>query len=90
HTHEEMVAIIGGVLGRPLRHEEIPPDQATGHLVRAGLPPAFVHALMARYARGAGRPATVTGEVDRILHRPARTFPQWAADHTHLFTGAHS
>ncbi|NUT46353.1 MAG: NAD(P)H-binding protein [Saccharothrix sp.] len=88
HTHREMVAIIGDALGRPLRHQEIPPDQAGEHLIRAGLPPAFVHALMARYARGAGLPATVTDEVHRILGRPARTLARWAADHTHLFTGA--
>ncbi|MFD0204909.1 MULTISPECIES: NAD(P)H-binding protein [Saccharothrix] len=88
HTHADLVAIIGDALGRPLRHEEIPTGQATDHLVRAGLPPAFAHALMDRYARGAGLPATVTGEVDKILRRPARTFARWATDHTHLFTGA--
>lgn len=87
HTHAELVAIIGDVLGRPLRHREVPPGQAADGMVRAGLPPAFVHALMARYARGAGLPATVTDEVDKILRRPARTFAEWVADHTRLFTG---
>jgi uncharacterized protein YbjT (DUF2867 family) len=50
----------------------------------------FAHALMARYARGAGLPATVTGEVDKILRRPARTYPDWVADHLDMFTGDHS
>jgi uncharacterized protein YbjT (DUF2867 family) len=90
HTHAELVAILGDALGRPLRHQEVPPDLAVDGMVRAGLPAAFVHALMDRYARGAGLPATVTGEVDKILRRPARTFAEWAADHTALFTGAQS
>ena len=88
HTHAELVALLGDALGRPLRHQEIPPDQAIEHLVLAGLPPTFAHALMDRYARGAGLPATVTGAVEDILRRPARTFADWAVDHTHLFTGA--
>jgi uncharacterized protein YbjT (DUF2867 family) len=90
HTHDELVAIIGDVLGRPLRYQEIPPEQAIAHFVRAGLPEPFAHALMARYARGAGLPATVTGEVDKILRRPARTYPDWVADHLDMFTGDHS
>jgi hypothetical protein len=36
---------------------------------------------MARYARGVGQPAPVTGEVEKILGRPARTYAQWVADH---------
>jgi hypothetical protein len=42
-------------------------------MIQRGLPQAFVDALMARYARGVGPAETVTGEVERILGRPART-----------------
>jgi uncharacterized protein YbjT (DUF2867 family) len=84
-THKEMVEIIGEVTGQPLRFEEVPPEVAAGRLVANGRPAAFVNALMVRYQRGAGRPAEVTDEVERILGRPARTFAEWVADHADAF-----
>jgi uncharacterized protein YbjT (DUF2867 family) len=84
-THEEMVADIGEVIGRPLRFEEVPPEIAARGLVANGLSEAFVAALMARYERGAGEAAPVTDEVERILYRPARSFAQWIADHADAF-----
>ena len=87
-THEEMVAIIGDVMGRPLRYEEIPPEAVKQGMVQRGFPEPFVEALMARYARGVGQPAPVTGEVEKILGRPARTYAQWVADHADAFRAA--
>lgn len=84
-THQEMVAVIGEVIGRPLTFQEVPPELAARGLVANGLPEAFVNALMARYARDAGKPALVTDEVERILGRPARGFAQWVADHADAF-----
>jgi uncharacterized protein YbjT (DUF2867 family) len=80
-THQQMVAIIGEVIGRPLRYQEIPPAAAEQGMVRAGMPEPFVQALMARYAREIGQAAPVTGEAERILGRPARTYAEWVADH---------
>ena len=87
-THEEMVAIIGDVMGRPLRYEEIPPEVVKQGMVQRGFPEPFVEALMARYARGVGQPAPVTGEVEKILGRPARTYAQWVSDHADAFGAA--
>ncbi|TCO33993.1 uncharacterized protein YbjT (DUF2867 family) [Kribbella steppae] len=84
-THEEQVAVIGTVLGRSLTFVEVPAEAAAEGLVARGIPGAFVTALMARYARGAGQPAEVTDQVERILGRPARTFADWVGDHTHAF-----
>jgi len=86
-THQQMVAIIGEVLGRPLRYQEIPPEAAGKGMTASGLPEPFVQALMARYAREASEPAPVTGEVERILGRPARTYAEWVADHAAAFQG---
>jgi hypothetical protein len=52
-----MVAIIGEVLGRPLRYQEVPPEAAGQGMTASGLPEPFVQALMARYAREASEPA---------------------------------
>jgi uncharacterized protein YbjT (DUF2867 family) len=84
-SHEQMVAIIGEVLGRPLHYQELPPDAAKQGMVAHGLPEPFVRALLARYAREIGQAAPVTGEVGRILGRPARTYAEWVADHADAF-----
>ncbi|NYI04508.1 NAD(P)H-binding protein [Allostreptomyces psammosilenae] len=86
-THAEQVAVIGRVLGRPLRYQEVPPEAATRGMVRAGLPEPFVTALMARYARGLGRPTPPTDDVAEVLGRPARRYAQWVADHAAAFRG---
>lgn len=85
--HVEMVAILGEVLGRPLRYEEIPPEAVIRAMTANGIPEAFVTGLMARYARELPYPAPLTGEVERVLGRPALTFAEWAADHAADFTG---
>jgi len=56
-TQQEMLAIIGEVIGRPLRYQKIPPEVARQGMVERGFPEPFVQALMARYARDAGHPA---------------------------------
>jgi uncharacterized protein YbjT (DUF2867 family) len=84
-THRQLVAVIGEVLGRPLRYQELPPEAATQGMLAQGLPEPFVRALMVRYARGLGQAAPVTGEVERILGRPARTYAQWVTDHADAF-----
>ena len=80
-THQQLVAIIGEVLGRPLRYQELPPQAAKQGMIAQGLPEPFVEALLARYARGVGQAASVSGEVERILGRPARTYAEWVTDH---------
>jgi uncharacterized protein YbjT (DUF2867 family) len=84
-THEEMIAVLGEALGKPLRYQEVPPEAARHGMVANGFPEAFVESLLARYAKGAGEPAPVTGEVDKILGRPARTFSEWASDNVAAF-----
>jgi uncharacterized protein YbjT (DUF2867 family) len=85
-THEEMVATIGDVIGRPLRFQEIAPETAARGMIARGFPEPFVTALMARYAMYAGQVQhPPTGEVEKILGRPARTFREWVADHATAF-----
>ena len=84
-THQQMVATIGEAIGRPLRYQEIPPAAAEQGMVQQGIPAPFVHALLARYARELPQAAPVTGEVERILGRPALTYAEWVADHAAAF-----
>lgn len=84
-TQEEMVATIGRVLGRDVRFEPVPAEVAATGMARQGHRPEFVAALLARYDRENGRPAHVSGDVEKVLGRPARTFADWVADHADLF-----
>jgi uncharacterized protein YbjT (DUF2867 family) len=84
-SHAEMVATIGSVIGRPLRYQEIAPEVVKRGMIANGFSEPFVEALLARYARGIGQAAPVTGEVERILGRPARTYAAWVADHADAF-----
>lgn len=84
-THERLVATIGRVLGRELRYSEVPASVAAAGMVAHGQRPEFVAALMARYERENGRPAHVSGDVEKVLGRPARTFADWVADHAEYF-----
>jgi uncharacterized protein YbjT (DUF2867 family) len=85
-THEDMVAIIGDIIGRRLRYEEIPPQAASERMVAHGFPEPFVTALMARYAKHAALPQfPPTGEVEKILGRPALSYAEWVADHAAAF-----
>ncbi|KAB8181906.1 NAD(P)H-binding protein [Microbispora catharanthi] len=85
-SHEEMVDVIAAALGRPLRFEEVPSRAVAAHLIGMGLPEPFVRALMARYDHYAGRDQhPPTGEMDKVLGRPARTYADWVADHVAAF-----
>lgn len=59
--------------------------RSRGAMPPRGFPESFVEALMARYAKRVGRPAPVTGEVGKVLVRPALTYAEWAADHAATF-----
>jgi len=72
----EQISTIGSVIGRSLRIEEMPPDEA-----RRDIP----NMLLAAWAAAIGQPAFVTSTVAEITRAPARTFRDWATDHAAEF-----
>jgi uncharacterized protein YbjT (DUF2867 family) len=89
-TNAELVGVIGAVLGRPLRYQEIAPD-----IVRQGVRQGFVglgftaefaDAYMSMLAETLDKPALVTWDVEKILGRPALTFADWVSEHRAVFT----
>lgn len=83
-THAEQVAIIGEVIGRPLRYEEMPPDTFRS-MVAERASPAVADMLLNAWNASVGLPAYVTDTVAAVAGRPARAFRQWAADHADAF-----
>jgi uncharacterized protein YbjT (DUF2867 family) len=79
------VRAIGDVIGRPLRFEELTPDEFRR---AASAWPGAAEMLLAAWRATIGHPAFVTSAVQEILGSPARTFDQWASDHADAFAGA--
>ncbi len=66
---------------------DVPPGVARRQMLDAGMDPAFVQvAIDGRTFAAAGRNATVTDHVAKVLGQPPRTFTTWAVDHLHAFT----
>jgi uncharacterized protein YbjT (DUF2867 family) len=78
----EQVATIGEVIGRPLRFEEMSPEEVRREW-RA--PAAAVDMLLNAWAAAIGQPALVTSRVAEITGTPARTFRDWVTDHAEEF-----
>ena len=79
-SQSEQLSIIGEVTGRPLRMEEISPEDARTELLPI-MPAAGISMLLDAWAAAIGQPAFVTSAVRALTGAPARTFRDWAADH---------
>jgi uncharacterized protein YbjT (DUF2867 family) len=80
----EQVAILAGVLGRPLSSEAQPDDEARAEM-SAAMPAEYVDAFFRFYADGELDESMVLPAVPDLTGRPARTFGQWAAAHAAVF-----
>jgi uncharacterized protein YbjT (DUF2867 family) len=85
-TNSEMVQIIGAVLGRSLRYQEVPGEFVRQRFTGIGFSAEFADAYLEFVQATVDKPALVTNEVEKILGRPAGTFAEGVAAHRHLFT----
>jgi uncharacterized protein YbjT (DUF2867 family) len=77
--------ILGQVLGRELRFEAQPDDEARNEMA-ASMPREYVDAFFNFYAEGALDDSVVLPTYQDLTGRPPRTFEQWARVHAHAFT----
>jgi uncharacterized protein YbjT (DUF2867 family) len=82
-SQAEQVQIIGEVLGRQIRFEELTPDEFRSE-TDATWPRPVVDMLLDAWAATMGRPAFVSPAVPDILGS-ARTFRQWVTDNGTAF-----
>ncbi|MFC5182323.1 SDR family oxidoreductase [Actinomadura harenae] len=82
----DMAETLGRVLGRRIETVALTSDDYRARLTAAGLDPGFVRTAVdgARLVASGGN-AVVTGDVERVLGRPARTFADWATAHRAAF-----
>jgi uncharacterized protein YbjT (DUF2867 family) len=85
-SQAEQVSIIGDVLGRRIKFEELSPDEFRSE-TEASWPRPAVDMLLAAWGATIGHPAYVTSTVAEILGLAPRSFRQWAADHATAFMG---
>ncbi|OMC15313.1 MULTISPECIES: NAD(P)H-binding protein [unclassified Mycobacterium] len=84
-TNVELVNVIGAVLGRPLRYQEVPADVVRQRFIGLGFGAEFADAYTSMLAETLDKPALVTHDVEKILGRTATTFAQWVSAHRGLF-----
>jgi uncharacterized protein YbjT (DUF2867 family) len=81
---EEQVSILGAALGRPLRFEAQPNDEARRDMLKT-TPAAYVAAFFDFYVNGSLDETTVRPTVSDVTGRPARTFRDWATEYAAQF-----
>ncbi|MFF9023855.1 NAD(P)H-binding protein [Streptomyces eurythermus] len=79
-TQAERVRILGEVLGRELRFEELSPEAARERMARH-LEAETVDSLLRMFARQSGTTVPVSTAVRDVTGRPAHTYAEWAAHH---------
>jgi uncharacterized protein YbjT (DUF2867 family) len=80
-SFREQAAILADVLGRPLRVEELAPEQAAERMAALGWPPEVPPEILRAIERTTREPSVVTDVVREVTENAPRTFHQWAADH---------
>jgi uncharacterized protein YbjT (DUF2867 family) len=85
-TNTELVEVIGSVLGRALRYQEVPAEMVRQRFIGLGFGADFADAYIAFLAATVEKPALVTHDVEKILGRGAQTFGDAVSAHRALFT----
>ncbi|MGP3962891.1 NAD(P)H-binding protein [Nonomuraea sp. 3N208] len=85
-TQAEQVRVIGEAVGREVRWDDQPPDEARDQLMAAWGDPTFVENALRTWEGFVTSPEQVTDTVRRLLGRPALTLHQWARDHAADFS----
>ncbi len=85
-TNAQLVDVIGDVLGRPLRYQEVPPELVRQRFIGLGFSAQFADAYTALLEATVSEPALVTHEVEKILGRPPQSFGDAIRSHRELFS----
>jgi len=77
-TTADIAAHLTDILGRSIRHIDIPAAEFSARLLKSGLPPTLVDAQLKYYAAvKAGTADVVTSDVEQLLGRPATGYLTW-------------
>ncbi|WP_245658100.1 zinc-binding dehydrogenase [Microtetraspora malaysiensis] len=82
-TQREQARAIGAAIGRTVRWEEEPHEEARRRLLGLGWPAPAVDGML----RSMAEPGPTTRTVEEVTGAPASTFETWASDHAADFLG---
>lgn len=86
-THAEVAAVLSEVLGRPIRYTRPSLPRYWAHARRTGMAPELTAATSVLYSLArVGVGARVSGDVARVLGRPAHDIRRFARDHRDTWT----
>lgn len=75
----QYAAKLSSVLAKPVKFLDVPAGTARDNLLKSGMPPVYVDALMELMAAmKAGKTDVVTTSVEKVTGRKAGTFDAWA------------
>ncbi|GHC51020.1 NAD(P)H-binding protein [Streptomyces violaceochromogenes] len=86
-TVGDKVKTIATAVGREITLIELTQEQAVAQWQAEGLAEDVIGFLLMAYGNTPEVGRTVSGSVEKVTGRPARTFAQWAADHADAFRG---
>ncbi|WP_455356845.1 NmrA family NAD(P)-binding protein [Streptomyces sp. SYSU K217416] len=86
-TLRDKVDALAAASGREIGLVELSEDEAKQQWQAAGLPQETIDFLVLVYGNTPPEGRTVTGVVEQVTGRPARTFTEWAAAHADAFRG---
>jgi uncharacterized protein YbjT (DUF2867 family) len=81
----ELVDIIGDVIGRPLRFEELTAERAQQQMRARGWPEELVTGSVNAWSGMLANPEAITSTVEQVTGTPAKTFREWAVDNAAAF-----
>lgn len=85
-TYAQVAEVLGGVLGREVRSEELTPEQARAALTAGGASDWLADGLLELdEAYRAGAASVVTDEVEKATGRPARSVEAFLTEHRAAF-----
>jgi uncharacterized protein YbjT (DUF2867 family) len=85
-TLAQQAATLSRALGKPVKYVDVPPEVARQGMLSAGMPPAYVEALVDLSAfLASNRADVVLPTVEQLLGRKAGTFDDWAKRHAAAF-----
>lgn len=79
----ERIAIIGEAVGRPIRAEPMPLEQARAELIAGGLPQEYADGILGAVQEefAAPGPSEEVRTIQALTGEAPRTYRQWVADH---------
>jgi len=85
-SYDDVADQLSRLLGRTISHERISTEQQEAAMVQMGMPVAVAHTNAQALALFAAGDSDWTSlDIERLTHRPATTFTQFATDHADRF-----